>query len=88
MRANTFGLPMLPALASLVAVATAMRDSAAPLSPVIGHIYVNDNNTSGEDTIGAFNRHGDGTLAPMPGSPFVAGGLGSPATTLSQGRCN
>jgi len=31
-KANTFGLPMLPAFASLVAVATAMKESAAPPS--------------------------------------------------------
>jgi sugar lactone lactonase YvrE len=31
----------------------------------------------------AATRHADGILTPMPGSPFVAGGLGSPATTLS-----
>ena len=64
--------------------AAAMRDSAAA-PPVIGHVYVNDNNTRGVNTIGAFDRHADGTLTPMPDSPFVAGGLGSPATTLSQG---
>jgi 6-phosphogluconolactonase len=28
------------------------------------------------NTIGAFDRHADGTLTPMPGSPFAAQGLG------------
>jgi 6-phosphogluconolactonase len=85
-KAYTRGLPMLPALASLAAVAAATRVSGATSpSPVIGHVYVNNNNTNGVNTIGAFDRHADGTLTPMPGSPFVAGGLGSPATTLSQG---
>jgi 6-phosphogluconolactonase len=85
-KANTRGLPMLPALASRVAVAAATRVAAATLpSPLVGHVYVNANNTSGVNTIGAFDRHADGTLTPIPGSPFVAGGLGSPATTLSQG---
>jgi hypothetical protein len=37
------------------------------------------------NAIGAYDRHADGMLSPMPGSPFVAGGLGSFATTLSQG---
>ena len=61
--------------------------SAAPSpSPVVGHVYVNDNNTSGVNTIGAFDRHADGTPTPMPGSPFVTGGLSSPATTFSQGE--
>jgi 6-phosphogluconolactonase len=60
--------------------------SATPSpSRVVGLIYVNDNNTSGVNTIGGFDRHADGTLTPMARSPFVAGGLGSPATTLSQG---
>jgi hypothetical protein len=80
------GLPTLAGLVSLAAVAATTRDSAATSpSPVIEHVYVNDNKTSGVNTIGALDRHADGTLTPMPGSPFVAGGLGSPATTLSQG---
>jgi hypothetical protein len=54
-------------------------------SAVVGHVYVNDNNTSGENSIGAFDRRADGTLTPMAGSPFAAGGPGSPAATLSQG---
>jgi hypothetical protein len=60
------------------------RAATSP-STVVGHVYVNDNNAGGENSIGAFDRRGDGTLTPMPGSPFAAGGLGSPATTLSQG---
>jgi 6-phosphogluconolactonase len=59
--------------------------AASAESGVVGHLYVDDNNTSGVNTIGAFDRHADGTLTPMPGSPFVAGGLGTAATTLSQG---
>jgi len=54
-------------------------------SPVVGRVYVNDNNTGGVNTVGGFDRHADGTLTPMAGSPFLAGGHGSPATTLSQG---
>jgi 6-phosphogluconolactonase len=46
---------------------------------------VNDNNTNGVNTTGGFDRHADGTPTAMPGSPFVAGGLGSLAKTLSQG---
>jgi hypothetical protein len=37
-------------------------------SPVVGHVYLDDN-TAGENTIGAFDRHADGSLTPMPGSP-------------------
>ncbi len=38
---------------------------------MFGHVYVNDN-TSGTNTIGAFDRHADGTLTPEAGSPFAA----------------
>jgi 6-phosphogluconolactonase (cycloisomerase 2 family) len=83
--AKTRRLPTIAALASLAAVAAAPVSAATSASPVVGHVYVNDNNTSGVNAIGGFDRHADGTLTPMPGSPFAAGGLGSPATTLSQG---
>jgi 6-phosphogluconolactonase len=53
-------------------------------SPVVGHVYVNDN-TAGANTIGAFDRHADGSLTPEPGSPFAAGGAGTGATLPSQG---
>ena len=45
-------------------------------SPVVGHVYVNDN-TKPANTIGAFDRHADGTLTPEAGSPFAAGGAGT-----------
>ena len=47
--------------------------SAAPMSDVAGQVYVN-NNTAGVNTISGFNRRLDGTLTPLPGSPFIAGG--------------
>ena len=53
-------------------------------SPVVGHVYVDDN-TAGANTIGAFDRHIDGSLTPMPGSPFPAGGTGTGAGLASQG---
>jgi 6-phosphogluconolactonase (cycloisomerase 2 family) len=53
-------------------------------SAVEGHVYVDDN-TSGENTIAAFDRHADGTLTPLPGSPFAAGGEGTGAGLASQG---
>src|SRR5690242_21941509 len=56
--------------------------SAAP--KVLGHVYVNDN-TAGTNTIGAFNQFADGTLAPMAGSPFKAGGAGTGMIVGSQG---
>ncbi|HEY6875156.1 MAG TPA: beta-propeller fold lactonase family protein [Candidatus Dormibacteraeota bacterium] len=48
------------------------------------HVYVNDN-TAGVNTVAGFDRHADGTLSPLPGSPFVAGGAGTGAITGSQG---
>jgi hypothetical protein len=51
---------------------------------VVGHVYVNDN-TKGTNTIGAFDRHADGTLTPEAGSPFAAGGGGTGSGLASQG---
>ena len=53
-------------------------------SPVVGHVYVNDN-TKPANTIGAFDRHADGTLTPEAGSPFWAGGAGTGTGLASQG---
>jgi 6-phosphogluconolactonase len=72
----------------LAAAATVAAPAAASAStgyaPVVGHVYVNDN-TAGTNTIGAFDRHADGTLTPEPGSPFTAGGAGTGAGLASQG---
>lgn len=61
-------------------------DSAAtaPTSPVVGHVYTDDN-TKGTNTIGAFDRHADGSLSPLAGSPFAAGGAGTGGGLASQG---
>jgi 6-phosphogluconolactonase (cycloisomerase 2 family) len=68
---------VVPALAVTAQVAEAS-------SSVVGHVYVNDN-TAGTNTIGAFDRHSDGTLTPLAGSPFAAGGAGTGTTVGSQG---
>src|SRR5207245_995125 len=39
----------------------------------------------GTNTIGAFDRHADGTLTPEAGSPFAAGGAGTGSGLASQG---
>jgi 6-phosphogluconolactonase len=73
------------AAAALAAVpAAASASPHAPWSPVVGHVYVNDN-TTGTNTIGAFDRHADGALTPQSGSPFSAGGAGTGAGLASQG---
>jgi hypothetical protein len=58
--------------------------SYPPPSPVVGHVYVNDN-TAPANTIAGFDRHADGTLTPIPGSPFATGGAGTGAVIGSQG---
>ena len=73
---------LLAAGAVLAAPAVA---SASPYpSPVTGHVYLDDN-TAGANTIAAFDRHANGTLTPLPGSPFAAGGAGTGAGLASQG---
>jgi len=79
--------PVLLGLAAAAAAAVAAPVSASAstqASPVVGHVYVNDN-TVGTNTIGAFDRHADGTLTPEAGSPFAAGGAGTGAGLASQG---
>src|SRR5437870_419012 len=72
----------LVAVAAVTATVSASRAAAA--SGVVGHVYVNDN-TAGENTVAAFDRHADGTLSPIPGSPFAVGGAGTGQGTGSQG---
>jgi 6-phosphogluconolactonase (cycloisomerase 2 family) len=74
---------MIGLVPAAVALAPATA-SAQELSPVVGHVYVNDN-TAGTNSIAAFDRHADGSLSAVPGSPFVAGGSGTGAGLASQG---
>jgi 6-phosphogluconolactonase len=74
------------AAALAVPVALAVPASASSLdhsSAVTGHVYVNDN-TTGTNTIAAFDRHADGTVTPEAGSPFAAGGAGTGSGLASQ----
>jgi hypothetical protein len=80
------------AVGGVAAVAAPTTAFAAPAtafgpahaSPVVGHVYVNDN-TPGVNTIAGFDRHADGSLTPESGSPFRAGGAGTGAELASQG---
>jgi 6-phosphogluconolactonase len=74
----------LAAAAAVAVPASASAAASGDPSPVVGHVYVNDN-TKGTNTIGAFDRHADGTLTPEAGSPFPAGGAGTGAGLASQG---
>src|ERR1700761_818005 len=67
-----------------IAPAAASASTAARTLPVVGHVYLDDN-TTGTNTIAAFDRHLDGTLTPLPGSPFTTGGAGTGAGLASQG---
>jgi 6-phosphogluconolactonase len=57
---------------------------ATATTPVVGHLYVNDN-TAGTNTIGGFDQHADGSLTTTAGSPFAAGGAGTGTIIGSQG---
>jgi 6-phosphogluconolactonase len=78
-RAAAIAIPFILAGAGSVSGAhTASADSGAAV-----RVYVNDN-TAGINTIAGFSDS-NGTLTPLPGSPFVAGGAGSGVDIGSQG---
>jgi 6-phosphogluconolactonase len=74
----------LAAAAAISVPASASASTSTGASPVVGHVYVNDN-TKGANTIGAFDRHADGSLTLVAGSAFAAGGAGTGAGLASQG---
>ena len=71
---------------STVGSASAFAGTPSPstASPVVGYTYINDN-TATSNTIAGFDRHADGSLTPIAGSPFLAGGAGLGAGLASQG---
>ena len=75
-------ITMVAAVAVVAVPATA--SASARWLPVVGHVYLDDN-TAGTNTIAAFDRYPDGTLAPEAGSPFTAGGAGTGAGLASEG---
>lgn len=75
-------LVVLVGVVSAIAAAAASASSAA--SNVVGHVYVNDN-TAGANTVAGFDRHADGSLTPIPGSPFATSGSGAGHADASQG---
>jgi 6-phosphogluconolactonase len=76
------GLTM--AVTGVAAAHTSPRSDQPHRDDVVGHLYVNDN-TAPVNTIAGFDRHADGTLTPIPGSPFATGGAGTGKGTGSQG---
>jgi 6-phosphogluconolactonase (cycloisomerase 2 family) len=79
------GLLALAAAAAFVLAGGAAASTNGPQpSSGIGHVYVNDN-TAPVNTIAGFDRHADGSLTPIPGSPFAIGGSGTGHPDASQG---
>jgi 6-phosphogluconolactonase len=86
-RLRTRTLLSAAVLSVAASTAVAAPASAAPNhhpSGIVGHVYLDDN-TTGANTIAAFDRHADGSLTSLPGSPFNAGGSGTGAGLMSQG---
>ena len=69
-----------PAIASAAAAPRGEHGS----SKVVGQVYVNDN-TVGANAVAGYDRHADGSLTALPGSPFATGGSGSGGGLGSQG---
>jgi 6-phosphogluconolactonase (cycloisomerase 2 family) len=86
MRASRFAVLLV--LTVVAAVSVAGGAAAAPGGPhgsrVVGHVYVNDN-TAPVNTVAGFDRHADGSLTAMAGSPFAVGGSGTGHPNASQG---
>ena len=79
----------LAAGGSMLAATIGLFGAAAPAgastaSPVVGYTYI-DGNTATANTIDAFARHADGSVTPLAGGPFAAGGAGTGAALASQG---
>ena len=70
--------------ASIGMFGSAAAASASTPSPVVGYTYI-DGNTATANTIDGFARHADGSLTPLAGSPFAAGGAGLGTGLGSQG---
>lgn len=84
MRVKLLSLATLVVVTALAAFAAGAGPASAAASPVVGQVYVNDN-TAVANTVAGFDRHADGSLTPISGSPFAAGGAGTGATLPSQG---
>ncbi len=84
LKRTSLSMVLLGSIGAAATVVPATASAAPTTSRVVGHVYVNDN-TAGTNTIGAFDRHADGSLTPATGSPFSAGGAGTGSGLASQG---
>jgi hypothetical protein len=77
--------PFILSLAAIgIFVLPASALAAGGHARVIGHVYL-DGNTTGANTVAAYDRAPDGSLTPTPGSPFNVGGAGLGKGLGSQG---
>lgn len=72
----------LPAVGQAAPLGASGTATSRPM--VAGYVYVNDN-ASPANSIAGFARFANGALAPLPGSPFLAGGSGTGASIGAQG---
>ena len=84
MRLKLLSFATLVVVTALAAFVAGAGPASAAASPVVGQVYVNDN-TAVTNTVAGFDRHPDGSLTPISGSPFATGGAGTGATLPSQG---
>jgi 6-phosphogluconolactonase (cycloisomerase 2 family) len=84
MRASRFASLFVLTVAAAIFVASGAAASRGASGVVIGHVYVNDN-TAPSNSVAAYDRLADGSLTPMPGSPFTVGGSGTGHPDASQG---
>jgi hypothetical protein len=79
---------VLLVVATAAAIVLTGGATASPAGPhsdrVVGHVYVDDN-TAPANTVAGWDRHADGSLTPIAGSPFAVGGAGGGAANASQG---
>jgi 6-phosphogluconolactonase len=78
------GAALAVAFAAVGAAGAQASVAHAAASDVTGQAYVNENST-GVNAVAAFNRHSDGTLTPLSGSPYAIGGAGLGTGLGSQG---
>jgi 6-phosphogluconolactonase len=83
MRLSRFAVVFLLAVAGAAFIVSGAV-AAGGASGVVGHVYVNDN-TAPVNSVAGFDRHADGSLTPMRGSPFTVGGSGTGHADASQG---
>lgn len=77
-------VPLALALPLGLLAGPAAHAQGGPGEDVAGYAYV-DGNTAGANTVAGYARGRDGSLTPLPGSPFAAGGAGLGAGLGSQG---